>query len=298
MNLLALLIVFALWQRWGSGGFIQRDGWFYSLADMLNNVALLRKSFSWLIPCLLVLIPGVLLVWLISVFNHQFFGLAYLILAVVVLLYSLGRGQLNDQIEGYLERWRSGDLQGAYHIASEFSHKDALDQTEDPASLHRHAIEGILYQGLERWFAVIFWFALFGPVAALGYRLLYLYSELDNDLAERQKPVVLRVLHWLEWLPATVLGFSFALAGNFGSCFKVWVGELFILPEAIPQVLSDYGIAALGDNSALACQGECSAADYEDMLHHGSVQIEAIQHLLNRCVILWLVAVSLLFMVL
>jgi AmpE protein len=77
---------------------------------------------------------------------------------------------------------------------------------------------------LRRWFAVLFWFLLLGPVGAVAYRLLALLAVGPmRSLATLDGAVGARVvLGWLEWPVAQLMSLSMALVGNFDTAYKAW----------------------------------------------------------------------------
>ena len=84
-------------------------------------------------------------------------------------------------------------------------------EQEDLSELHKYVFTAIVYLGFERWFVVIFWYLFLGPSGALAYRLDFLYSRHPcTDEASIAKQFQ-RLMHWVEWLPAQLLGLSFAL---------------------------------------------------------------------------------------
>ncbi|MCZ3018990.1 regulatory signaling modulator protein AmpE, partial [Acinetobacter baumannii] len=91
--------------------------------------------------------------------------------------------------------WRRGDLQAAEHVA-ERDLKVAADSGEQ--LLER--VQGhLLWQAYQSFFAVIFWYFLLGPVAALAYRLLALASENSQNPLVAERAGQLR--HAFDWLP-------------------------------------------------------------------------------------------------
>jgi AmpE protein len=296
MKLFSILIVFALLQYWGSGGPIQQDSWFNSIIKKLLANPAAKNAAVWLLPLLVVLLPAALVQLVLWQVDGVAFSIAELGITCIVLLYSLGRNEFNQLVETYLRSWNSDDMEGAYCHAQDFSCLKPLGNGEievgNLAELHKHAFTAIVYQGFERWFVVIFWFLLLGPSGALAYRLGFLYSRhsLTNE-ASIVKPIQ-ALMHWVEWLPAQLLGLSFALAGNFGSCFVLWRKRMTITSDSVCEMLMNYAIAALGVNEELACQGECLAADRAKSISDGNQQIVGLQQLLHRCVVLWVIGLS------
>ena len=62
---------------------------------------------------------------------------------------------------------------------------------------------------LRRWFGVLFWFLLLGPVGALGYRLVQLAADASLSTARPASVTQLMTL-------------ALALVGNFDTVFAAW----------------------------------------------------------------------------
>jgi AmpE protein len=145
----------------------------------------------------------------------------------------------------------------------------------------------LLYAGFERWFAVVFWFFLLGPAAALFYRILQLLARLPNGPAA-ERALLLRWLEWIEWLPARLLGLAFAVAGNFVGCVRVWRATL-IAGLPVRALLATYADQALlPDGAGRRDAGwEQRAAD----------ELAELRALLARAAIAWLVLFALMQLV-
>ncbi|MDR6674149.1 hypothetical protein [Xanthomonas sp. 1678] len=165
----------------------------------------------------LALLPAVLLVgllqWLVSA---PHLGLLALLFGVLVLAFSWGPRDLDTDVEAVIE----ADDVAARRVAVAQLQADGGPLREDPAGL----VEAVAVSALRRWFAVLFWFLLLGPVGALGYRLLALAAAgpyaprlpLTTALGART------ALAAMEWPVAQLMTFSLALVGNFETVFGAW----------------------------------------------------------------------------
>lgn len=282
MEFLVILIALAFVQIWGSGGPVQQDQWFDRLALSLSTRlkgAQLLLSLVVAIPCLLV---ALLYWWLEPVA----FGLLSLLLAIVVLLYSLGRGDFTNSVDTYLNSWNQGDFEAAFQYASDIGDFSQTDSINDYVALHEQMRRTLFYEGLERWFSVIFWFLLLGPAGALAYRLCFLCGR-SSVLGDSHKQLALRIVHYLDWLPARILAFSFNLAGDFVTGFSRWLELVF---ENLPaqELLDSCGCAALSNDKA------SYPADRDEFIVFGKNQLLATQSLVSRSVITWLIVIALL----
>lgn len=284
MIFLAIIIVLALLQAWGTGERMQQDQWFYRWFG---------QCLQWL-PAgalrLLAVVGGPVLVVLLvdETLRSILFGLPALGFYVLVLLYSLGRGDFSQAIKNYLQSWSEGNFEQAYNKAMSIGDFKEADSIRDHVSLHQHVRRAILFDGFERWFAVVFWFLLLGPAGAIGYRLSYLCGRYEH-LPAPERQLALRFLHYLDWLPVRLLGFSFALTGNFLQCFQrcrriLWDN----MPSS--EFLDDCALASL--EGGLAHRGFPVEQQYA--LDYGAEEIAAVQSLLSRSVVCWLIVIALL----
>ena len=284
MEFLTLLIVLGLVQLWGSGAPLQEDGWFRSWGKIITG--LLGPGPTRLL--LIVLPPVAALLFLQALFESLLFGLLSLALFVVVLLYCLGRGDFNVSIQRYLAAWSEGDFEAAYDKAlgiGDFSQSDAIN---DHLSLHDHVRVAIIYDGYQRWFAAVFWFLVLGPCGALGYRLSYLCARSD-DMVDADRQLALRFVHYLDWIPARLLAIAFALTGNFVQGFNR-CGQRLLDNMPIPELLDQCALAAISSDR----EQQARPTDWEHFVSFGREEIGAVQGLLNRSVICWLIVVALL----
>lgn len=282
MEFLSIVIVLGLLQLWGSGGPIQRDNWFNGWINLLKGM--IGPGRVRLV--VLVAVPVVAALFLQAFFDSMLFGLLSLLLFVVVLLFSLGRGDFSEAVHRYLYAWNSGDFESAYDKALSIGDFQQSSNIGDHVSLHEHVRRAVMYEGYQRWFAVVFWFLLLGPCGALGYRLSYLCGRTHLlDSAERQH--ALAFVHNLDWIPARLLAISFSLTGNFVNCFnRCWQQLTDNMP--IPELLENSA------RSAISSEGPELADDTDQarQIERGREELTGLQGLISRSVIAWLVILA------
>ena len=90
----------------------------------------------------------------------------------------------------------------------------------DGASL----VEAVFRNAQRRWFGVLFWFLLLGPVGALLYRLSVL--SVEGEMATQLPPTTgegaRRLLAVLDWPVAQLMTLAMALVGNFDTVLAAW----------------------------------------------------------------------------
>jgi len=83
--------------------------------------------------------------------------------------------------------------------------------------------EAVLEQANQRIFAVIFWFVILGPMGAALYRLANHLPALQNTRGEAVfLPVGERLIALLDWLPARITAFAYAIPGSFEDALFGW----------------------------------------------------------------------------
>ncbi len=140
----------------------------------------------------------------------------------------------------------------------------------------------ICYQKL---FALIIWYFVFGPV---GLALYVVVRDLQEFLSKKESTdnqqlltVTNNTLGLLDWVPVRLLGLSFALVGHFGAVFKSWMPKLLTGFKTGQQHIIEWGLAAL----------QLSPPTTPDS--PTTVPQEDVVTLLNRSLLVWLVAMAL-----
>lgn len=264
-----LVLLLAVWVEKFSAGRqrIQQDGgWLRQLARV--EAAPNLQASPWLSLALLVLVPVLLLGVLLVLLKSVAYGWLALPVHLLVLIYGLGRGDVLAALGPFRDAWRRDDMEAAYLVAA----RDLGVQADEPAELLTRVQGYLLWQAYQSFFAVIFWYALLGPVAVLAYRLLALTTEQAQQVALREHAQQLR--HGFDWLPARVLASSFALVGDFLSVSRALLHEL--LNWQIPA-------AQLVDHAGRAAANTSASAPGEAGLH----SLDSLWQMLVRSALLW-----------
>ncbi len=126
--------------------------------------------------------------------------------------------------------------------------------SDDASTLPEPAFLGhVFVQANSRVFGLIFWYAIFGPVAAVLYRTI---TMLALEPAEGNTCVygalAKKVHAIIDWIPVRVFTFGFSLAGHFVRTLAVWRKQVKLPPENNEIILIDCGLAALGSEADVA----------------------------------------------
>ncbi|SDH99581.1 AmpE protein [Pseudomonas benzenivorans] len=267
MSFLVLLLV--LWvekfSAWRSN--IQQDGpWLRLLAKAERQADFIESP--WLAIMLLVVLPLVVLALLLALLEPLAYGWLALPVHLLVLIYSLGRGDLQAALGPFRDSWRRSDSEAAYLVAR----RDLALEAEEEGALLQGVQGYLVWQAYQSFFAVIFWYALLGPLAALAYRLLALMAEQTEQAAFRERAVSLR--HAFDWLPVRALAASFALVGNFVAVNRALLHELLSWDISAAQLVINVGRAASETPEPVIGEAGVSSLD-------------ALWQLLVRAAVLW-----------
>ncbi|MDM9592527.1 regulatory signaling modulator protein AmpE [Pseudomonas guariconensis] len=244
---------------------LQRDGFFIGELVRLERSG---KVHPWWTLAILVLAPVALLVLLLHVLEPVDYGLLALPVHLLVLIYSLGRGDIKASLGPFRDAWRRADDQAALHVAE----RDLGLAADDAPSLLVRVQGHLLWQAYQSFFAVIFWYFLLGPGAALAYRLLALSVENSRQPALKERAEQLR--HALDWLPVRVLALSFALVGNFVAVVRVMLHELLNWHISAGHLVARVGRVA-------------DSAPEEEDTQRRLGRLDSLWELLLRCAVLW-----------
>lgn len=289
MTFLAIIAALALERAMEAAhlAHLRQLGWFRAYRDrVLSLVVRLpggRGPTGVAIVCLVPTLLVWMVLWLISAWSVV---LAFF-LAVIVLLYCLGPGDLLTQLRDYIRaETGEGDRSESKRLAADIMESDRpLSAEDDP---HRAVTESALVRANDRLFAVLFWFAVLGPAGAVLYRSADQLRRLEEESgteADNQWVANATLLEGLmAWLPARLLAAGYALTGSYEEATADWkayydeCSEPFF--ETSEGVLSCAGCGAL----------RMSAGGHES----GLAVVRSARGLILRTLVLWLAVLAVL----
>jgi AmpE protein len=166
--------------------------------------------------------PSLIIVGVINcLLQGVLYGFLQLIFATIILLYCLGPENLWVQI---------------YHTMN------ATDKEAGRSVSHETVVRSIFIIANERIFAVIFWFVILGPIGAVLYRLIYIFS---TEPVFNLTALATQLKRYLDWLPIRLFTFLFALGGNFTAVLAYWKQVVFKGVETNETLLGEAGVLAL-----------------------------------------------------
>ena len=304
MDFLAIIISLLVLKFIGSASRLHFDAWFDTWLGILAGI----KGKSALHFLAAVLIPSIFLLAVYLAIDNWFWGGAELVLSVYVLLYSVGRGKYKSLLREYKKKWRLGDVsvkdiqdlkQKLLFTNKNIENKSVSSDVVESALVNNDANESvyqqhfflretIFYVGFERVFVVLFWFALFGPVAAFLYRLisLYLSREPNNSPANQ-------LLFVLEWPAARVMGLCYGVVGDFAKLLQTWLSLAGNLQVSIQVFINTVASAAINFQSQWLSEDFISARNEAELSKFAADEVDQMLALYNRALMCMLVFVAL-----
>ena len=165
----------------------------------------------------LALVPPLLVVGLFqAALDEPLFGLAGLLFAIAVLFYTWGPRDLDVDVDAIAD---ARDARTRRDAAARLW-PDGAAPSLDGGSL----VGAVFRSALRRWFGVLFWFLLLGPLGAVLYRLAALSAEGDHarNLPSETADGARTLLAILDWPVAQLMTLSLALVGNFDTVLGAW----------------------------------------------------------------------------
>jgi AmpE protein len=224
------------------------------------------------------------------------FGFPHLVLAVVVLFFSLGPNDIGEDVNDYCNALEEGDEERINQTA-----KTLVENTvpDDPLERIRCVEEAVCIQANNRLFAVIFWFVLLGPLGPLGawaYRVTDLVrrravfqagrEEIDAATITPLRDAAVTLHGWLAWIPARLTAIGYAVAGHFDAALAAWRSR-GDAPAGSTSENSERLLARVG-TAALALE----SGEDEDLTARGVRGATAAKRLVFRLLLIWAVIIS------
>jgi AmpE protein len=245
-----ILICLAI-QRWLQIDYIQRkESWFNSYYQWIKARFNHQSRWATWLGVVIIIAPLLIIYILFAVLVcHLLTIVGYYMLALVVMLYALDARPLT--------------LENANQFTS----------------------QQLLINAYQRLFALIFWLLLLGSTGVVLYTLIVYLCRLletmpEDSQADSLLANALKIQAVLDWLPLRLLGFTFALVGEFSATFLLWYKNLFTGLSVGREQTATCGLTAIG----LAT----NAAETPTQQ-----QVTVIEGLINRSLWVWLVIIAL-----
>jgi len=294
MKLIALLIGLVI-ERLATQIFHwRRMRWLDRMIDFGFRQAGRLANWPAVIPVILLgfvlVLPVFAVIWFLG---STLGGFTYLLLAVVVLFFSLGPRDIGEEVDEYCRTLESGNEEQVHNAAKAIVESDVPEEPSERTSFVEAAV---CVQANNRLFAVVFWFVVLGPLAAWAYRVTDLIrrravfsaardGEADGSAARIRDAA--EMLHgWLAWIPARLTAVGYAAAGHMDDA---------IAALRAPTEDHDTSTSARSENllarvgiAALALQDRPDETPTERAIRGA----EAANHLVFKLLLIWAVIIA------
>lgn len=195
---------------------LRRHEWFDAWLDLLRARAARPMASSWGI--LLTLAPPLLLLHVLQcLLSPWLYGIPGFLFALAVLIYCWGPRDLDLDVEAIIEARDPAARASAMAALAEPGQRLTDDDTVG-------LIAAVFGNARRRWFGVLFWFLLLGPLGALLYRLTERGQRAGQAqrLPAAQALMYQRLLRLLDWPVAHLMAAALALVANFDAVAGAW----------------------------------------------------------------------------
>ncbi|NNC77603.1 MAG: regulatory signaling modulator protein AmpE [Woeseiaceae bacterium] len=297
MNLIALLIGLIV-ERLATQFFHwRRMRWLDRIIDAGFRAAAGFSNWPALIPVVLLAVALALPVAaVIFALGDSLLGFPYLVLAIVVLFFSLGPQDIGEDVDEYCAALRDGDEQRIHETAKALVEGEVREDARE----RLHQVESAVFvQANNRLFAVIFWFVALGPFGPLGawtYRVTDLIrrravfnasrAEEESGQEHNARDAATWLHGVLAWIPARLTAIGYGVAGHLDAALAAWRAPADHRPASLSEG-SEVLLAHVG-NGALALHDEDDESLNERAVR-GAVQAN---RLVFRLLLIWAVIIS------
>jgi len=294
MNLIALLIGLIV-ERLATQLFhLRRLRWIDRVIDTGFRQTTRVANWPSLIPVILIALMLAIPVFAVTFsLGDALLGFPYLLLAIIVLFFSLGPQDIGEDVDEYCKAVEDGDEESVRQKAKAIIESDVPDDERE----RMHCVEGaVCIQANNRLFAVIFWFVVLGPLGAWGYRVTDLIrrravfaasrDEAADGSSERLRDAAVMLHGWLAWIPARLTAIGYAAAGHFDAAVGAWRAPSEQSSDT-PSEYNEHLLARVGV-AALAL----GDTDDETLVERGVRGATAANRLVFRLLLIWAVVIA------
>ena len=294
MNLIALLIGLAI-ERLATQIFHwRRMRWLDRIIDIgfrqADQVAIWPAVIPVILLGIVLVLPVAGVIWFLG---DALAGFAYLLLAVVVLFFSLGPHDIGEDVAAYCRALEADDDEQVHNAAKAIVEDDVPDDAVERTRLVEAAV---CVQANNRLFAIVFWFVVLGPLAAWAYRVTDLIrrravftaarDEDENGRIVRIRDAAEMVHGLLAWIPARLTAVGYAAAGHMDEAIA-----------ALRAPTEDHDLTTSKRNEALLARVGVAALALRDRPDEspGDRAIrgaEAANHLVFKLFLIWAVVIA------
>lgn len=292
MTLLAIIIGLLVERYYDGVEAVKHYGWFDRYGVWLAGVFRGKVLPDGSIGVILIFLPVVIVVGFVQHAITKGSPLLGYLFAIAVLIYCLGPKRLRSQVTAYINSRNNDDQGSVQDLVAEITDEASPQELQDK---DKAVVEAILTQVNERTLTVVFWFFILGPVGAIVYRLTHLLvrdAAREGGFGEGLIDAALRLRGILDWLPARITAWGYALMGDFTEARYNWQIRAFEWLDS--WVAGNRGVLIASGTGALQIDAGLRGRDAQQTAHDYNVEtVKAALELVGRVTLAWLAAIAL-----
>lgn len=218
MTLIAILTALGLGHFAPGLGDIRRTGWVHGWTAAVARHCERLPGFDGATGVTAILLPPLLAVGLLQAW---FSGLVGFVFSVLVLVWAWGPRDLDEDVDAYLAARESDDTSEQCQAAQRIVPGELPAEAEAEAQT---VLAWIYLGALERWFGVVFWFLVLGPLGAALYRVSQVLARgaADAGIGESFVEAARRLRRLLDWPVCLLMATGLAIVGHFDAVIHAW----------------------------------------------------------------------------
>jgi adenosylcobinamide-phosphate synthase len=214
----------------------------------------------------------------------------------IIVYFCIAPRSLTEHAMAILEPLQRGDIAAARRALAMIVSRDTSQL--QPTEVASATCESLLENGSDGIFAAIFWFCVGGLYGVVIYRAVNTLDAMWGYKNERYREfgwAAARLDDVLNFIPARLVAFSYALMGQYTSAMTCWrqQGNTWKSPNAGPVMAAGAGSLGVILGGKAVYNG---IEDHRPQLGCGEVvqaaDIDRCLNLINRCLFLWLVIIA------
>ncbi|GLS82263.1 beta-lactamase regulator AmpE [Paraferrimonas haliotis] len=236
-----------------------------------------------------IVVPATVLYLLLSAVEGLLWGSVSLAIWTLVAVVLLNHAPIRENFSQYIKAACRKDSQACYHYAQRLDPHTDIESIE-VKHLGRYIGETTAWINYRYFAAVVIYFAVLGPVAALLYSSLRSYSD-SRRLSNDAPAWLTTAMSLADWIPSRLVSFGYMLAGHFSSAWHTWQKQALHIDSSARNIIGEVALAA--EALPVSTQAECNS----DAPQQAVICVESTVTLLKlarRNFILLLVVISLL----
>ena len=262
---------------------VRSFSWLEKYTQVVFKSATSKKYFDGSAGVIIFTLPLPIIVGLVDLQLQHLFPLFKFIFSTAILFYSFGPETFYDRTKEFRNAMDDGNSASACWYAERILRRRVDDSEKQ--QLSNLITKSLFIISNDRIFAPIFWFLVLGPMGAMLYRCCSRLVFIANNEIKQQglSHAALVFIAVLDWIPARLSAFSYALMGNF-------MGAIY---QCRQSKTSFVAVTQAANNDVLCClaRGAISLPiDSSNSTH----QISQAMALIRRSIECWLAAIAVL----